>query len=270
MPSTSELESKDSVDSSSDDLCECGHTRDKHGNAHFGRAVPCLVRCEHTIEQEDDCRDDCTGYADDCHDFVPAKPIPSVKVIVQDSNVCIGPPGQVHRPVVIGTTPCFICNRQNDPAAFGAPFDEKPLLNELCTCGHAAIVHADQSGNCLALGMTEQTDAHCLEFRAIKYYCQDCGHGYQHHNQHGDYCFISTCRCGAPSEEAAAPEAPAIPAQKPAYRVVYTTNDGDIHAIDVPYGVNASVIDGQLRLWHAGAAITGITANITSIEGQPQ
>lgn len=36
--------------------------------------------------------------------------------------------------------------------------------NELCRCGHAALVHTDGAGNCAALGVTTQEGAHCLEF----------------------------------------------------------------------------------------------------------
>lgn len=74
----------------------------------------------------------------------------------------------------------------------------------------------------------------------------------------------------APNVEATSEPAPPAQTGVPAYRVVYVTDDDAYYAIDVPYGVNASVIDGQLRLWHAGNRIVGITANITSIQEHSQ
>lgn len=301
MPSTFEPEKRDSVPSPAakapfehpNDECECGHRRELHGNLTESRSgqTVCLAKLPND------------EYADDCHKFFLGKT--ALQVMVDNAQ-----PGDTIR--VHGGDAADVIDLITRLKSSG-----RAGVNEQCTCGHAALVHAGGTGNCLAHGFSEQDDSHCLEFHAQKLYCGACGHP---HHLHDDYlrCQMRDCACsvqepvtehpetdctcgdedvhtygdpncrafwnaredgdepedrdmwfpGAPAPEPA--DEPASPMDLPgrvaAYRVIYATEDGALHAIDVPYGVNASVIAGQLRLWHAGTQIAGITANITSVE----
>lgn len=243
------------------DVCTCGHRRDKH-HVNWTEHPLCAVPCEHAPN----CTEGhCSGYADACTKFVLAKTALQAAV---------------------------------DDLAIPEDLDS----NELCGCGHAALVHTQGAGNCLALGTSSQEDSHCLEFSPDDRCIDPHGRGTEHPE--------TACQCGtgdthtygdpqcvvfwnlregehddvpSPEDRFAAGDTPpdkappwpgtmpdplpqVLPAVVAAYRVIYATAGGTLHAIDVPYGVNVSAIDGQLRLWHAGAPILAIQANITSTE----
>lgn len=261
-----------------DDECECSHKRSEHAatKGPLG-TLPCRAEDENF------------NYVDNCTDFKLHK----TALQALAGRVRVGDTIHVHGGDAAGVID--LITRLKSSGRTG--------VSEHCTCGHAALVHTGGTGNCLAHGLDTQDDSHCLEFHAQKLYCGECGHP---HHLHDDYkhCRMPECACGAQEREAAfremvalgqeietedppedrdmwfpaapGPAAPverdpvALPSVVAAYRVVYKTDNDSYHAIDVPYGVNASVIDGQLRLWHASEKIVAITANITSVQEHSQ
>lgn len=273
------------------DECECGHRRAEH---EASKGPLGTLPCRATDDQDND--------RDDCQDF-------KMRKTALQSMVDAAQQGDTIR--VHGDGMADLLAVLRSPAWSG--------VNASCLCGHAALVHTQGTGNCLAHGYSEQDDSHCLEFQDESLHCGECGHPTMLHDDYKQ-CSMPDCTCGAQEREAAFremvalgqeietedppedrdmwfPGAPAaepaatwepfandpeadsellpaspmaLPGRVAAYRVIYATEDGALHAIDVPYGVNASVIAGQLRLWHAGTQIAGITANITSVEEPSQ
>lgn len=231
MPSTFEPEPQDSV------TLSVSSKTIKHPNdvcecghtrsEHNLITLACKTNCSHG----EDCQDEfCNGYADDCVTYKRAKT--ALQAAVE--------------------------------ATFGTEPSITEQCNQICQCGHAAIVHTGQTGNCLAHGTGPQEASHCVEFRPgddpedyPETICT-CGPGGAHTYQDPT--------CVAAQDGYPSPLPQVLPETVPAYRVIYATAGGTLHAIDLPYGVNAAVIDGQLRLWHAGVPILAIQANITSTQ----
>lgn len=223
------------------DVCECGHTRERHGSATPGGEHYCGVK-------EPD-ENGGMSYVDECEDFVLAQTALDAACRQADAanfddeeadvrtycDECGCWDGYHSREAGCVECPCIVGMAVLPP--------ERPADAARCgACGHATQPHLCDSGAC------DQYACECPP-------CGECGHPSTTRGLPDGCCRLCECVTGMPSFIPIAQEQQGYDG----YAVTYAVAGGQQFTLYVPNGANVCVIDGQIRVYHLGQPALGIT-----------